>query len=553
MRNSRVRITPKSDARSWSRREVLARGAGVASVLALPQLWIPKAWGQTATFDFYISTTGNDANPGTLAQPWALTSFIQGSANNNKMAGTRVGIIAGNYTITAAFPEHNTDYQYCKLNLPNGTATSSTYVASSDTNGNYSPRAATITWGGGTSTSNAMIGGGQNSNAAYIHIDGIRINANGVQCTTAGGGHIVQFYGNNLNANFRSESTSASGPGIIVENCELWNMDPQPTITGNYAAIAMVAVMAPIIRNNLIHDVLYTGSDSNIVSHIAGCMDLGCSNSHYLNNTIYNCPSGIWVKEGSTGTLCAYNYIYNCATTGTEQGGYCAAFLGFDGQGGNPNPGPAPTTQLIHHNVMDNCGVTHRFGNNYPQNSTIAVWAYNNTVYETTSNGVRGWDMAVTGDTAKFYNNIHVNAAGGSGAPGSVYAGKVNISRGQYTTVDYNAYYSTSASYNSWWQLVVNGVNTTNYNSLGSWQSATGAEAHSIASNPNFNFGSGHVTGRGANQFQLASGSPCLRTGLSGVNMGAWDGSTTQIGCSFAPGGAGSANPVPDAPSLTVS
>ena len=48
--------------------------------------------------------TGNDNNPGTLAQPWALTSFIQGSANNNKMAGKRIGIIAGNYTITVGFP-----------------------------------------------------------------------------------------------------------------------------------------------------------------------------------------------------------------------------------------------------------------------------------------------------------------------------------------------------------------------------------------------------------------------------------------------------------------
>src|SRR5262249_18358718 len=149
---------------------------------------------------------------------------------------------------------------------------------------------------------------------------------------------------------------------------------------GNYAAVAFIGVAAPICRNNLIHDVIYTGSDSVAAFHQAGCLDLGCPNSQYLNNTIYNCTSAIWVKEGSTGTICAYNYVYNCATSGVEQSGYCAAFFGFDGQGGNPNPGPAPTYQQIHHNVVDACGVAHRFGNNWPQNSTIAVRAYNNTV-----------------------------------------------------------------------------------------------------------------------------------------------------------------------------
>jgi hypothetical protein len=553
-----------SDARSLSRREVLAKAAGVASVLALPQLWIPKAWGATATtFDYYISTSGNDSNPGTLAAPWALTSFTAGSANNNLMAGKKIGIIAGNYTF-AGLPEHAGDYNYAKINLPGGTATNQTVVASCDTNGNYSARAATLTWSG-ANTDNALIGNGDAS-GGYITIDGLRINGGGFQITSTGAGisngagEIVRFFGNSTSGcNYRLSALCALTPGIIVQNCELYNINPQGSLPysstgGNYAALAFISCVAPICRNNLIHDVLYSGTDTQAVSHQAAILDLGCPNSQYLNNTIYNSTGGIWVKEGSTGTLAAYNYIYACATTALEQSNYNAVFTGWDGGGGNPNPGPAPTRQSIHHNVIEGCGPVRNPGANWPSAATIAVNAYNNTVYETTSNGVRGWDQAVTGDTAEYYNNIYMNTAGGSGSPGSVWQGKLSLWSGNYSTVDYNCYFATTGSYATWWQFVPSsGVNNT-YSALSAWKTATGAEAHSITGNPSFTLPGGYVAGGGANQFTLASGSPCLGTGKGGVNIGAWDGTTTQIGCSFGPGSSGSTAPaVPVAPSLTVS
>ena len=556
MRNSRVRTTSKSGARSWSRREVLARGAGVASVLALPQLWVPKAWGQTATFDYYISTSGNDNNAGTLAQPWALTSFIQGSTNNNKMAGKRIGIMAGNYTITSAFPEQANDYIYCKLNLPGGTASSPTYVASCNTSGQYSARAATITWGGAAATTNGLMGNGDSA-GGYITIDGLRINGNGVSATSQGGGHIVQFYGNVTNPNFRSESSSASSPGIVVKNCELWNINPQPGgsyVGGNYAAVAFIAVIAPVCQNNLIHDVLYTGSDANAAQHETGCLEIGCPNSQYLNNTIYNCPSGIWVKEGSTGTTAAYNYIYNCARTAADIAGLSSAFYGFDGGAGNPNPGPAPITQLIHHNVIEACGTVHKPTIGSPVATSIAVNVYNNTVYDTNTTSTTGWLQSAVGCTNQYYNNIYMTTAGSSGAGGGSQNGKVVLTLGHFSNTDYNCYFSANGGYTDFWGL----SNGSNFTSLAAWKtavqaSAAGSESHSINVNPTFSTAS-PVMGAGAAQFQLQATSPCKGTGQSGVNMGAWDGTTTQIGCSFAPGGSGSPAPaVPDAPSLTVS
>ena len=104
MTKSRNKTIEKSEARSWSRREVISTAARVASALAVPQLWLPKAWGATTTFDYYISTSGKDSNSGTLASPWALTSFEDTNPNNRLMAGKRIGLIAGNYSTAGITP-----------------------------------------------------------------------------------------------------------------------------------------------------------------------------------------------------------------------------------------------------------------------------------------------------------------------------------------------------------------------------------------------------------------------------------------------------------------
>jgi hypothetical protein len=552
IKKSRIRVTPTSNARSWSRREVLARGAGAASVLALPQFWIPKAWGQTATFDYYISTTGNDNNPGTLAAPWALTSFIQGSTNNNAMAGKRIGIIAGNYSIDSRFPEMASNWTYCKLNLPNGTASNPTYVASCDTSGNYSPRVATITWAGASTTSNAMIGGASGTPASYITIDGLRINANGVGAYQANCGHIIQFYGGPGYS--PTSSNGASGyTGITVQNCELWNIDPYNnggSSGGNYGAIFVRAVSNCLIQNNLIHDVIVSNGGSS--SHTAGILELGCFGNIYQYNTIYNCAAGIWSKEGNTGSIACYNYFYNIATSSAALNDTCSALNVFSGITGDANTGPSPLTQQLHHNIFDACGPS--ILNPAPGYTWLPVNIYNNTTYDTITTGHTGYSAATNGCVAEVYNNIYVTTNGSSGA-GSNQTGKIVLtaSAGAFSNVDYNAYYSANGSYTQFWGAWVG----TQYSTFASWKAAmqaivAGTESHSLNANPNFAFPGGYVAGGGAAQFRLASGSPCLGTGQGG-NMGAWDGTVTQIGCNFATGSAGSTNAVPVAPKLTVS
>ena len=457
MRKSRVRVTPKIDARSWSRREVLARGAGVASILALPGLWRPKAWGaQAAPFDYFISTTGNDTNPGTLAAPWALTSFNVSHANNAKMAGKRIGIIAGNYSITtSAFSTANAN-EYNLLSIPAGTAANPTYVASCDTSGNYSARAATLTWQGGA-TNNGIIGcapveGGQDGSlSSYITIDGLRISGNGSLAPNGvGGGHLVMF--NNTLAS-RSSSLEANIRGIIVQNCELYNINPQGSngyLGGNYGLVFFVGTIGAVCQNNLIHDVLYSGTYLTDADHQAGRVGRSALRTR---NTVYKTqlPRHRNLREGRQhrkrrGLQLFLRLLDYRSRQGRSPGPF---FRVWEGGAGDPNPGPTPLTQLIHHNVIEGCGPVHMPTYGSPVLTFIALNAYNNTVYDTNTSAVQGWLQSASGCTNEYYNNIYMTTSGSSGQGGGLQSGKINVTPVLFASTDYNCYFDAAGSYNS--------------------------------------------------------------------------------------------------------
>lgn len=93
------RITPPSaqsvDRALHSRRSVIKHGAFAAGALLLP--WRPRwAQAQSATFDYYISPTGSDSNPGTQASPWSITAI---NTKQSVYAGKRVGLLDGTYNV----------------------------------------------------------------------------------------------------------------------------------------------------------------------------------------------------------------------------------------------------------------------------------------------------------------------------------------------------------------------------------------------------------------------------------------------------------------------
>jgi len=505
--------------RAVSRRSVLrAGGILVPAALVAPSFFARVARAASAPlFDFYISTSGSDQNPGTVSQPWAITSLQDTNGNNGKMAGKRVGLIAGTYNIAnMRSGSQPGDYQHPVLRVPTGSASAPSYVGSSDSSGNYSRGAAVLVYGTSAGV-NPMIG--QNpGDRGYWTLDGVELNGNG-------------YAGPLINLGYTTGGYTSGGtvPGVIVRNCHLHGITGSP-VGNNEALIFNAGTSGAIITNNVMHDAHKPAQPD----HCHAYLEYGCQGTQITFNTIYNCDTGVHAKAGCSGTVVANNYFYNCPT---------CAVQGMDGAEGNPNtPG---TPYSVHHNVIDSCGASHQCDINGQAYQGLN-W-YNNTIYNTQTGSVAALDLrAGSSSLIKSYNNLVVCTANGTGQ----YMGTVALSSGGYSVLDYNCYH-----FNSFGQAFgLSGSST--YGSLSAWQSASRAETHSMTGSPSF--ASSIQAGAGAAQFKLASGSPCAGAGRVGgsssgaaCNIGAWDGTVTQIGASTT----GTAPPavVPDAPNLTVS
>lgn len=531
IKSSRLRALRETNHRSLSRRDLLSRGAQTLAVLALPEVLIRKAWGQTAaTFDYYISASGSDSNPGTLAAPWAITSLQDTNANNPRIAGKRVGLLPGKYNLNGMASGSNpgtggaNHYEFPILHLPAGTVLSPTYLGSSDSAGNYSPRTATLYIDASNTTTNFVIG--QNHiGAGYFTIDGIVIDAGSGGTTTTVG----------FSSNLISVLPAVVNGGVTIKNCEFKNVYTNTPFGNNYAAVLLSQgeggpPIGAVITNNYFHN-LYR---SNQTMHTHAILSLGAVAPTITYNTFVNCNEHIDFKYSTANGVVAWNYFGPTYEA--------LALRGFDGNAlTQPN-----VANAIHHNVFDGCG------------STIAVdtqtyFGQNHLFYNNTVNDVRTGSVSVfvermtAGNIATVYNNIFVSQASSGG-----YTGNCGATTGQ-TLFDYNCYGLVSLT-QGWGEF--NGSSSyTLYGSLASWRSGSGYDAHSIQGNASYpQFASAITVGSGPGQYQLASGSPCRGAGrtngtLTGAacDMGAWGNGTTSIGCNFS-GGA-----VPDAPSLTVS
>src|SRR5271155_5586721 len=230
MKNRGEKLISKSGVCAWSRRDVLSRGAGVLGVLALPELLINRALSQsTVTFDFYISATGSDANPGTQASPWAITSLRDTSPNNSKMAGKKVGLLPGTYVVASLTSGSDSgDYQRPVLHIPAGTAGTPTVVQS------VQPRLAIISFANSSNTNSCI---GQNEGGAgHWTLDGVVLNAAGFN-----GSPISYFPG-------------GSNSGATIQNCEIYGV-AAITVGNNYAGIFQQGAQGSLIQNNYFHDI----------------------------------------------------------------------------------------------------------------------------------------------------------------------------------------------------------------------------------------------------------------------------------------------------------
>jgi hypothetical protein len=507
-----------------SRRKILKGGAAAALIASVPFANIRRAFAQSAApFDYFISAKGDDNNAGSLASPWSITAL---NSKQSTYSGKRIGIIGDQGVIQhgiiggvqtalyALYQAQNGNNQGCIINVNGGTSSASTYIASCNSAGVYTPRLAIIDFSnplGGALPTISGVGMGQNlygasyPNVGYITFDGITLR----NFTVAG--LMVSTLGGTIN-------------GIVIQNCEIYN-GGNVVSNNNPGAIVLGGAVNPVITNNRIHDLQTIPGGADPKWGLSALRTYASTGIVFTHNTCFNCSSVLTKDTHQWFANCSYNYL--------DHGIFGSAGPGGDLSAGSivgQSPG-AGQTSVIHHNIMlGGLGM-------HPQDGdSVAgtVQFYNNTIYGSASypgpfDAVTA-DNAASGAAMQFYHNIVYAVNGYDHSQNSVYV-TANTAVA-VATFNHNVYGSNSnavsfgrAGYQAW--------------PLATWQANTGCDVNSVL------VSSSPFTGTPTTQVpsSFAVGSSAV---IGGVTCGAIDGSG-PVGCNFGGG------PVPMAPALSVS
>jgi hypothetical protein len=536
-----------------SRRSVIKHGAAALGALALPLLPRRAARAQSVTFDYYISPTGSDSNPGTQAEPWAITAI---NTKQSVYGGKRVGLLDGTYPMYSMV--NGGSYTRAALLVNGGTSPSPTVIAA------VNPRMAILdahstpgTTGSGYPTgTQAVIGIGPSDAPpvkGYFTLDGLVITgSNTIGVTVTGVGGIA---GSQQVPTGQKYAGGYYGgiPEVTIQNCEIY--DIYSTNYGNNpGAVKMSYTTGLKLINNKIHPMLTSSSPL-----VTGFVSFNCYQNEYTYNSFYSMDC-IEEKEGPQGgTLLAYNYIEGFNQSLSTIRDFCGGALGW--------------TNTFHHNIIVGFETFDMADSTNPsQFSQESIVSYNNTFYY--GGGIfstAGFDCKVWGSNGStspaarltHYNNIYYCT--GSGLTGSDVI--FTLDTGTIANSDYNCFRPNAATYNLLYSQPAGSTALTGH-TLAGWQSVSGMDTHSIANNPRL---ANPVTARSGGTpvpagFQLSGtygnggSSPCAGAGRVGgtsggatCNMGAWDGTVTQIGCDFASNGAADASSAtPRAPILSI-
>jgi hypothetical protein len=469
-------------------------------------------------FNFFISTTGSDSNPGTLAEPWAITSLIDNSPNNSSIAGKNVGLIAGTYAITFQGGNGAGNFADPILHLPAGTSAASTYIASCNSSGVYTPRAATLLYPAQPSVpvadANNIIGQDQGGNG-FFTVDGIIFDLGGTLPSTAG------YYGG---ASYFPSGQSAGPAGF--QNCTFQNMVSNAVAGDNVAFIFAETAANGFVTNCLFQNQARINSSTPDTFHTHALEWFDCAGWTVSNNSFINCVSAMDGKVNNVGFQIFANYI-GPTTIG--------AIFGFDGDQLTQS---ATNANVFHHNIFDGAGQVR--SNDVSSISEQSMTWFNNTMLDNRSGSVSIIDLRCTGTSivATSYNNILVStASSGSSESGTYSVGNpANVALSNFNCFAFDTL--TDA-----WGSTTTVDAATTFSTLAGWQGFTGnPDENSIAAaSATFpQFVSAITPGNGPTQYQLSGSSPCLNSGRVGgvssgaaVNMGAWDGTFSIIGANF--------------------
>ncbi|MGA8686864.1 MAG: Ig-like domain repeat protein [Candidatus Sulfotelmatobacter sp.] len=498
-------------------------------VLMLAQSLAAQVW---ATY--YVSTTGNDRNPGTFALPWAT---VQHAANTVK-AGATVYVFGGVYHESVNFPKSGTE-------------------SAPITFQNYPGQTAVID-GTGVSccTSNPPSSGNDTQglinivNQSYLVLAGFEIRdfttgnpaytPAGVWITGSGTG--IQLLNNLLHNITTSSEENGNAFGIavygtsqtpishlVISGNEVYSLK-----TGNSESVNVDGNVTNFaITNNLVHDNDNIGIDA---IGYEGVGPVGYDEAMYgeiRGNTIYNISGIHNAGEGNSYDAdgvycdgCAYvtvedNLIHNvdygievasehkiCQSTGTE---YSSS--GTIGEGSSPCNGRYVT---VRNNVVydsNACAISiGGYANNVGGSAHVVI--VNNTLYNNNTQNQAG-EFQIQYHSGKAQANIFENNL--------VYAGAQNVWINSFVepstsypappaTLNRNLYYS-AAGYAEGTSIFWAGASS--YKSYSAYQSAAGEDANSLNANPLIvNLGSTPP------DFDITAKSPAVNAGSTSLSCG---------------------------------
>ena len=357
--------------------------------------------------NFYVSTTGSDNNPGTLAQPWFT---IQHAANVAK-AGDTVNIEAGTYTSTA-------------LSFSNNGSSGNPITFQ-----NYNGGTVNIVIND-TAYDAIMLGYGPSAN--YLTFSGFNVSAPtdfiGIDIW---GGHINVQNCYVTNCKDTGIGAEPSATYVTVDGCTVTGTNTTPS----NEMISFVGVNGFEIKNCLVHDpasAFRCGID---------CKQ-GCSNGSIHNNVVHDiedCPIYIDAQGIATSNINVYdNLVYNCKNN--------------PGLALSDEFGSATITNInYYNNIVYNCRqgfTTNQVGTETRNFSLINNTFYNNQNYDPGTSSLPGDEIWIN-TPSQYLNNciIRNNIIYGltAGAYAIYYPGYANGG----LSVDHNLFYNSGGTWAS--------------------------------------------------------------------------------------------------------
>jgi hypothetical protein len=464
-------------------------------------------------FDYFISPTGDDNNAGTLASPWSITAL---NSKQTIYSGKHVGIIGdvkgaqipfrygavgGARTTLYSMVQSQKNGAGLVLAINGGNSSASTYVASCNSAGAYSPRLAIIDFSnpaGGAKPTVETYAMGQSfygasvPNPGYTTIDGLTIR----NFTFSGLGF---------------SDLSGTINGVVIQNCEIYN-GGNVVSNDNPGAIVLAGCVGPVVTNNKIHDLQTIPGGADPQWGLSALRTYNSTGIVCTHNTFYNCSSVLTKDSHQWFADCSYNYMDH-------------GIFGSAGPGGDLSAGAivgqcpgAGQISVVHHNIMlGNLGM-------HPQDGTPVTGTmkfYNNTIYGSSAYTADQFqsvycDTAGTGAVLQFYNNVVYAMNGYDDSVGSMY---VNSGYAIAGATFHNNVYGSNGN--------VVTFSRTEYSplSLAPWKSSTGCDANSVlVSSSPF---TGTPTPQVPSSFAVGSSAT-----IGGVTSGALDGSG-NVGCDF--------------------